>query len=196
MPARLRDTDPVIAHPLRHPIKHQSVQSRALGHRGVEVQKHAARRQRVVYRPVRRGLGLEIMDVVKRQGSDNRVRGRQRIQKACLPKRDPIRKVGQPSAGRGEHVRIDVEDRDPGARQPVEHRRRERTCAAAQIEDVSIGRSKRREHLDTRRDHLVVVRNEPPDLNVIALGINPKVTLDRMRLTGHDASLHLRPSTS
>jgi hypothetical protein len=59
-----------------------------------------------------------------------------------------------------------------------------------QIEHVSVGRSKRREHLDTRRDHLVVVRNEPPDLHVIAFGINAKMTLDRMSLTGHELSLH------
>ena len=92
MPARLRVTDPVIAHPLRPPIKHQSVQPRALDHRGVEVQQHPARRQRVMYCPVQRGLGLEIMDMVKRQGSDNRVRRRQRIQKTCLLNRDPIPK--------------------------------------------------------------------------------------------------------
>ena len=113
-----------------------------------------------------------------------------------LPKRNPIRKAGQSPARLGEHVRIDVKHRDPRARQPVQHSRREPTCAAAQIEDVSVGRSERREHLDTRREHLVVMRNEPPDLNVIAFGINAKMTLDRMRLTGHDASLHLRPRTS
>jgi hypothetical protein len=36
------------------------------------------------------------------------------------------------------------------------------------------------------------VRDEPPNLNVIAVGIDAKMTLDRMRLTGHAASLHVR----
>ena len=42
MPARLRVTDPVIAHSFRHAIKHQSVQPRALGHSGIEVQQYPA----------------------------------------------------------------------------------------------------------------------------------------------------------
>lgn len=81
--------------------------------------------------------------------------------------------------------------RAPGS--PVEHRRGERPAATPQIENVTVRWGESREHLDARRDHLVVVRDEAPDLDVIALSINAKMTLDRVRLTGQAVSVHVLP---
>lgn len=136
-----------------------------------------------MYRPVQLRLSLQIVDVVQRQRSDNRVRCRQRIQKARFPKGRSTLKSREPLAGFGKHLLIDIEHGDARTGQAVEHRRGEGAGPAAQIEDVTVGGGERREQLDAGRDHLVVVRDETPDLDVITLGINTKMTLDRVRLT-------------
>jgi hypothetical protein len=53
---------------------------------------------------------------------------------------------------------------------------------------VGIGGRQRPKHLDASRDHLVVVRDQPADLDVVALGVDVEVAFDRMPRTG-------RPST-
>ena len=48
------------------------------------------------------------------------------------------------------------------------------------------GRGERRKQLDAGREHVVVVRDEPTDLNVVAVRIDVEVPLDGVRLTtGH-----------
>ena len=48
---------------------------------------------------------------------------------------------------------------------------------------MPIGGRERDEQLDTCPDHVLVVRDEPSDLNVVVFGVDIEVPLDRMRLT-------------
>jgi hypothetical protein len=51
---------------------------------------------------------------------------------------------------------------------------------------VSTGGGERRKQFDAGREHVVVVRDEPTDLDVVAVRIDVEMPLDRMRLTtGH-----------
>ena len=127
----------------------------------------------------------------------NRLHRRRRIQKAYLLEGDPIPKTpaGRRRASAG-HARIDVKHRDLRTRQPVAppttarlrrrpHRGRERPPERAPREQPqNPSRSSRRNAEST------------PNLDVIACSINAKMTLDRMRLAGHDPSLHSPPRTS
>ncbi len=55
---------------------------------------------------------------------------------------------------------------------------------------MPVGRRQRAQQLDTSGDHLVVVWNQASDLDVVAISVNVKMTLDRVRLgTGHETSL-------
>ena len=81
-----------------------------------------------------------------------------------------------------EHVRVNIENGHPNARKPIEDGSRKRTRTTTKVEHPAIDRRERREQFHTRCDHLVVVRNQATDLNVIALGVDVEVTLDRMRL--------------
>ena len=142
----------------------------------------------VVNRAIEGRLGLEVVDVVQCLGRDNGVRSRQRAQEAAFAKGDPIRDAGQSGAGFLEHVHVDVENGDANAGQALQDGGRQRAGATAQVEDVPIGGRKRRKQLDTCRDHVVVVRDEAPDLDVVAFRIDAEMTLDRVRFpTGHSA---------
>jgi hypothetical protein len=130
------------------------------------------------------------MDVVQRQRGDDGVRGRQRLEEARLLERDSIPVAGQPPTGLAEHLGIDIEDGHVDAGKPAKHCGRQCACTATEIEDMPGGRGERREQLDARREHVVVVRNEPANLNVVAVRLDIEVPPDRMRLiTGHDTIL-------
>src|SRR5207245_1767915 len=72
--------------------------------------------------------------------------------------------------------------------------------ATTEVKHMPLGRCERHEQLDGCRDHVVVVRDQAPDLDVVASSVDVEMTLDRVRpATGHWPSLHLRrrlPSTS
>jgi hypothetical protein len=72
------------------------------------------------------------------------------------------------------------------ARKPVQHGGREGARATTEVQDMPVSWRECREQLDPRRDHVVVVRNETPDLDVVGLSIDVQMTLHRVLLTtGH-----------
>jgi hypothetical protein len=58
--------------------------------------------------------------------------------------------------------------------------------ATPKVKDVSVSGRKGRKQFHTCRDHVVVVRDEAPDLDVVAFRFYAEMTLDRVRFpTGH-----------
>jgi hypothetical protein len=130
------------------------------------------------------------VNVVQRQAGDHGLGGRQRIQEAALVIGDAIREWGKPTAGLAEHVRVDVKHRDTNAGKPIHHGSWESPGATPEVKDVRVRRRERRWQVDADFDHLVVVRDEASDLDVVALSVDVEMALDRVRLTtGHRASL-------
>ena len=126
------------------------------------------------------------MNVVQRQTGDHRVVARQRVEEASLPERHAILKAREPPPRLLEHVGVDIENRDPDARQAIQDSRRQGARATTEVEDMPISRRERREHLHAGGDHLFVVRDEPPDLDVVVVRRHMEVPLDGMRPTsGH-----------
>ena len=105
--------DAVIRHPCGHALEHEPAQPRVPGHCRVEVEQDAAGRERIVNRAVQLGLGAEVVNVVQRQRGDDGIGGGQRVEEAAHVEADPVAEAGQPAAPLVEHVRVDVEQRDP-----------------------------------------------------------------------------------
>jgi len=126
------------------------------------------------------------MHMVERQAGDHGVRRRQRVQEAALLEGHAIRKRVQPQAGLAKHVGIDVENGHADAGKSMQDGGRERACAATEVQDVPVSWRECREQLDPSCDHVVVVRDETPDLNVVTLSVDIQMSLDRVHLTtGH-----------
>jgi hypothetical protein len=150
------------------------------------LRKHASRRQRVADRAVEVGLGAKVMNVVQCQRGHHSIGDRERTEEASLAERGPFPERGKPPPGLVEHRAVHVEHRDARLRQPVEHRCRQRAGPSAEVKHVRVRGRQRRKQLHAGGQHLVVLRDKPPDLNVVSVGVDVEMMLDRM---GHPATV-------
>ena len=72
------------------------------------------------------------------------------------------------------------EQRDARPGQTTEHRGRHRAGPGPEVEHVGGRWRKRRKQLDAGGEHVVVVGNEAPDLDVVLVGVDLEMALDRV----------------
>jgi hypothetical protein len=179
--ARLVLIDLMLGHVYRPSVEDERVDTRVRAYRGVEVEQHAAGRQRRVDRAVDALLELEVVHVVQSERRDDRVGCRQWVEEAALLEGDAVAESLQATACLGEHLDVYVEQGDASLRQALEYRFGQRARARAEIEHVCLGDDKPGEQLDAGREHVVVVRDKAVDLDVVALSVDVEMALDRMR---------------